>query len=530
MNPMNRRSFLKGSSITAAAASLVRLPPANAQGLPALPSPHSDGVVRIHPHNPRYLLFRNKPLVLVTATEHYGSVINLRFDFEKYLEDTAEHNLTLTRTFLLYRELQSARNPCSPLKPNSPEFVTPFVRTGPGKALDGEPIYDLDQWNPVYFARLHRFLNLASKKGIIAELTLFSNSYADDIWALNPLRAANNVQHVGNVEWQEYLSLKNPELVSRQKTYLRKILQETSEYDNVYYEICNEPGGGIPGHVTPEDVNAWQKEMAQTARSEMRRLGRPHLISGKLSFVYGSHGAPNRFPMDASLAGTIFDIVNNHPLPETTLDGHTYDLGAFMSKELRLAQVAAFCKAASKYPKPVVLDEDNAASLYRDTTGWTIDRKRAWTALMNGCNYDLIDFSITVGSERGTPASRRELRSWMKHLSDFMSSFDLVGSTLDPGWITEHPKNLLLSGRSASGRDYIAYLADFREVTDPTAGREISGKISFALPPAHYEVSLYSPTTGEASPRISIDTAASQTLNLAPFKEDLVIRATRNRT
>ena len=94
----------------------------------------------------------------MTATEHYGSVMNRPFDFEKYLDDAAAHKMTMTRTFLLFRELQGARNPSSPAKPESPDYIAPFPRTGPGKALDGEPIYDLDQWNPEYFDRLRRFL------------------------------------------------------------------------------------------------------------------------------------------------------------------------------------------------------------------------------------------------------------------------------------------------------------------------------------------------------------------------------------
>src|SRR6185312_8577811 len=179
--------------------------------------------VRIHPENPRYFLFRGKPLVLVTASEHYGSVINRPFNFEKYLDDAAKHKMTLTRTFLLFREQQSSRNPSSPCKPESPDYIAPFPRPGPGNALDGEPIYDLDQWNPEYFDRLHRFLDAASRRGIVVELTIFSNTYAEQIWALNPLRAENNKQHVGKVEWPEYLSLKDPELVSRQSAYARKI-------------------------------------------------------------------------------------------------------------------------------------------------------------------------------------------------------------------------------------------------------------------------------------------------------------------
>ena len=37
--------------------------------------------------------------------------------------------------------------------------------------------------NPEYFERLHGFLELASQKGVIVELTLFSNTYGDAVWA-----------------------------------------------------------------------------------------------------------------------------------------------------------------------------------------------------------------------------------------------------------------------------------------------------------------------------------------------------------
>jgi len=40
--------------------------------------------------------------------------------------------------------LQSARNPATPCKPDSLDYIAPFPRTRPGKAPDGEPIYDLD--------------------------------------------------------------------------------------------------------------------------------------------------------------------------------------------------------------------------------------------------------------------------------------------------------------------------------------------------------------------------------------------------
>ncbi len=480
--------------------------------------------IRLHPDNPKYFLFRGKPLVLLTATEHYGSVINRPFDFERYLDDAVTHKMTLTRTFLLFRELQNARNPVSPCKPESPDFIAPFPRTGPGKAMDGEPVYDLDRWNPEYFERLRRFLEAASKRGIVVELTLFSNTYADNIWALNPFRAKNNRQGVGNIEWPEYLSLKDRELVRRQSEYARKIIQETSGFDNVYYEVCNEPGGGVKGHASPEDVDAWQDEMARVIRDELRKLGRTHLVAGQQAFTYPD--PKFRFPLDATFSNTIMDIVNVHPLPDIELGRRSYQLGNFMSKELMLDEVAAFCLAAFDRKKPVVLDEDNAASLYRDPAGWTIHRKRAWTALLTGAHYDYIDFSITVGQEAGTPASRRGIRAWMQHLSEFMNSFDFVHARPAPGLVSAKPEHVVAAVLAVPGRDYAAYLADSREVTDRSAGEPISGELRFSLPAGQFVVRLYSPVTGEYSVGIPVKGGGMTTLDLPPFRHDIVIRAT----
>ena len=152
--------------------------------------------IHIHPENPKLFEFKGKPVVLLCATEHYGAVMNRPFDFDKYLADAADKKQTLTRLFLLFRELQNAMNPYSTCKPESPDYISPFVRTGPENALDGLPKYDLDEYNPEFFNRLHRFLSLASEYGIVVEVVLFSNTYAPQIWSLNPLNRSNNINDV----------------------------------------------------------------------------------------------------------------------------------------------------------------------------------------------------------------------------------------------------------------------------------------------------------------------------------------------
>ncbi len=482
--------------------------------------------ISVHPDNPKYFLFRGRPLVLLAATEHYGSVVNRAFDFERYLADAADKRQTMTRTFLLFREQQSSRNPSSPIKPESPDFITPYPRVGTAKAADGEPAYDLDQWNPEYFSRLRRFLECASRRGIVVELTLFSNTYADGVWALNPLRASNNLQKVGAVEWQDYTSLANRPLNERQFAYVEKIIEETSGFDNVYYEICNEPGGGFAGHASPSDVDAWQAEVGRVARAALKRLGRTHLVVGSQAFSYVPKFTQ---PLDATFADKTFDAVNVHPLPGTVLGGRTYNMGNFMSKELALAEVAAFCRAAAADPKPVILDEDNCASIYRDPTGWTIHRKRAWIAAMSLAHYDYIDFSITVGSETGTKESNAAIRTWFGHLSEFVHARDLVHAKLAPKWIERTPPSLVSAALEFDGREWVAYLADAREVTDAAAGEPIAGDVAFRLPQGRYRATLISPTTGGESPATGLQGGSDPvSVDLPAFRHDVVLRVVRD--
>lgn len=483
----------------------------------------ADPPIRIHPQNPKYFVFRGKPTFLLTATEHYGSVVNRPFDFDKYLNDVVDKRMTMTRTFLLFREIASDKNPASPCKPKAEDYIAPWPRTGPGNALDGQPKFDLEKWNPEYFDRLHRFLKLASERGIVVELTLLSNSYSPEVWALNPLRAENNIQGVGKIEWPEYTSLKAADVVASQLAHVRKIVQETASYDNVYYEICNEPGGGWAGHVTPADVDAWQAEMAKAVREEMPKAGREHLVFGSEAFSYTPVFTQG---LDASFAGKVFDVVNVHPLPNTVIGGKPYQLGNFMSKELRLTDLRDFGLELSKRAKPAVWDEDNAASMFRDEIGWTIHRKRAWVALLSGSHYDEIDFSLQIGQETGTPESSAKLRTWFKILSEFFASVDFIHAEPAPRWVARVPDHVVAATFAVEGKDYVAYLADTREVTDAAAGQEISGAAEIMLPPGAWRVRFFSPTTGNYSGGKRVEGGAA-TIALPPFRHDLVIRAER---
>jgi len=479
--------------------------------------------IRVHPDNRKCFEFRGRPLVLVTATEHYGAVLNRPFRFERYLADAAEKHITLTRLFALFRELQAPNNPYSTCKPESPDFIAPFPRTGPGTALDGQPRYDLDRWHPEYFERLHGFLRLASEHGIIVELTLFSNTYAPHIWALNPFHHANSINRLPEIAWQEYLTRRHPALFARQAAHVRKIVEETRGYDNLIYEICNEPGGWAerPDHPSMAEVNDWQMAIAELIREADGR--QRHLISGQEAFCY----EPWEQGCDRSFDQLALEVVNVHPLPGTTCRGRSYDLGRFMSKQLRLRALRDFCLAAYELPKPLNLDEDNAASQYKDVEGWTIHRKRAWTTLLCGSHYDCIDFSIIPYCETGTADSQRHLRAWMQHLSDFIHSVDLVRARPLAGLLQEQPAHTVESVLAVEGEDYCLYLADERELDEPGAGEPIQGDVVLDLPPGEYRAACYSPVAGLYSPALDLSGGPGAQLHLPAFQHDLVVRIRR---
>src|SRR5437016_6865740 len=212
----------------------------------------------LHPANPHYFLFRGKPTVLITSGEHYGAVLNLDFDYVKYLDTLAKDGLNLTRTFAgAYCEPPGAFNIASnTLAPSPNRFICPWARSDrPGYAKGGNK-FDLTKWDEAYFKRLKDFVAKASKRGIVVELNLFCPMYEESQWRLSPQNAINNVNGVGNVARTNVYALdKNDGLIAVQETMVRKIVTELNGFDNVYYEICNEP---YFGGVTLE----WQHHIA----------------------------------------------------------------------------------------------------------------------------------------------------------------------------------------------------------------------------------------------------------------------------
>src|SRR5579884_953171 len=110
----------------------------------------------LHPDNPHYFLFRGKPAVLVGSGEHYGAVLNLDFDYARYLDALQADGLNHTRTFVgTYREVPgSFKITDNTLAPQPNRFACPWARSDQPGYFDGGNKFDLSRWDDAFFRRL----------------------------------------------------------------------------------------------------------------------------------------------------------------------------------------------------------------------------------------------------------------------------------------------------------------------------------------------------------------------------------------
>jgi len=198
----------------------------------------------LHLDNPHYFLWRGQPTVLITSAEHYGAVLNLDFDYATYLKELESLKLNLTRTFPgAYVEPPTAfKIAGNTLAPAPGRFICPWARsTQPGYANGGNK-FDLTNWDEAYFNRLKDFMTQASRRGVVVELNFFTPFYEENIWALSPQNGSNNINGVGHVARTNAYTLdRNGGLLAVQAAMVRKLVIELNGFDNLYYELCNEP-------------------------------------------------------------------------------------------------------------------------------------------------------------------------------------------------------------------------------------------------------------------------------------------------
>ncbi len=165
------------------------------------------------------------------------------FSWRKYLDDIAAHHLNYVRQDVCsWGSLLTVQK--YPAQLSGAAWA--FARTGPGKAVDGKPKFDLTKYDQSYFdKRLKPFLHEAARRGIYVELTLFEEFRRARDFQQSLYANANNKNELG-LEPRQITSnaaLGNYLLMAIQHAFVDKVLAETAAFGNIIYEISNEAGG-----------------------------------------------------------------------------------------------------------------------------------------------------------------------------------------------------------------------------------------------------------------------------------------------
>lgn len=349
--------------------------------------------IALHPDNPHYFLWQGKPAVLITSAEHYGAVLNLDFDYRRYLDTLAAEGMMMTRTMSgTYCEPDGAFNITrNTLAPLPKKFITPWARSDqPGYAGGGNK-FDLTRWDEAYFKRLRDFMSHAQRRGIVVEFTFFCPMYEDKQWNLSPMNAQNNVNGFGAIGRDDVHTLdKNGGLLAVQEALTRKLVTELNSFDNLLLEICNEPYfGGV--------TMAWQHRIADVMVETERSLPKKHLITQNIANNQAKIENPHP-------AVSVFNF--HYATPPDTV-GMNYHLNKVIG--------------------------DNETG-FRGTNNVPY-RTEAWDfVLAGGGLYNNLDYSFVAGHEDGTyvyPATQPgggnpQFRREMKILRDFIHGFDFI--------------------------------------------------------------------------------------------------------
>src|SRR3979409_1948351 len=104
--------------------------------------------IRLYRGNPHYFEWRGQPTVIITSGEHYGAVLNLDFNYRRYLDTLAEDKLNGTRLWSgSYAETSQNFNIAdNTLNPAESRFICPWGRSDQPGYADGGNKFDLTRW------------------------------------------------------------------------------------------------------------------------------------------------------------------------------------------------------------------------------------------------------------------------------------------------------------------------------------------------------------------------------------------------
>lgn len=207
----------------------------------AVPAPMGDalagevlksGPLRVSASNARYFADGAGRTIYLTGSHTWDNFQDWggetpAFNYEAYLNDLKANNHNFIRLWKVGESTVKGDGIINPM---------PWKRTGPGSANDGQPRFNLTQFDDAYFDRLRTRVIEAGIRGIYVSIMLFDGIYD---WKTHPFNPANNMNGADGGD-EDFFTMSRPTVNRLQKDYVRKVVDSVNDLDNILYEVGNE--------------------------------------------------------------------------------------------------------------------------------------------------------------------------------------------------------------------------------------------------------------------------------------------------
>lgn len=300
--------------------------------------------------------------------------------------------------------------------------------------------YNLDKWNEAYWDRLSAIVSAANNRGIVVEVSIFSEYPANrsNRWVtISPWNKANNVNGVfsSNSKGHFFPDFMNLDLMQKstsgktlkmyQQALIDKTISELGSYPNVNFEIMNEFPGVLELCGTArciDQVHPWQTYWV-------------NYINGKSSRIITAHA--HEFKLDTHGVEFFWNNAN-----VDILGFHLYSTSP-----------ASTSSALNKVQLKNKVIQENESTGFHVTGGVSIVTKQMWALFMAGGHYGIyVDNSTLFTSTNWEFLSRHA-----KILRIFSERFNLAKmSPVDSGG-REYDNQVITTGLTASQWQVLAY-------------------------------------------------------------------------
>lgn len=261
------------------------------------------GPLVVHDENPRYFADGQGAAVYLTGSHTWNNFKDCghsdpppAFDWDAYLDALVDFN----HNFIRLWHWEATRSDFGKWVEGA-MFWDPFpwVRSGPGDALDGKLRFDLETFNEAYFERLRSRVTSAGARGIYVSVMLFEGwefQFAAEpwCWTAHPFHRDNNVNGLdgnpgGDARNLKTHTLELPEVTRVQEAYLRKVVDTVNDLDNVLYEVTNE---SVPASTQ------WQYHIIDFVKEYEAAKPKQHPVGMTFQFLDGGNDALFDSPAD----------------------------------------------------------------------------------------------------------------------------------------------------------------------------------------------------------------------------------------